>query len=192
MKKLLISVIVVGSAAILAVIAFLIVHFLPKETQYVVKSDFFYSKDAGHTYGNGTKEYEIGGTVYMKVKIIVSTNKADVESVGVKLTIPKITAVDARYVKGNQRITSTTDALLDVTTWEFSVSASKNPQEWEIVFQFIPNAESDVKIELTFDDKIDEMYDRMDTVFFVAAEEEPDETPSGTPAETPDEPTDNT
>ena len=33
---------------------------------YDASSGFFYSSDKGHTYGDGTKEYEVGDTVYMK------------------------------------------------------------------------------------------------------------------------------
>jgi hypothetical protein len=44
-----------------------------------------------------------------------------------------------------------------------------NAQEWEFVFQFVPNAEAEVKITLEFDDKVDAMYDKQNTVKFVAA-----------------------
>ena len=44
-----------------------------------------------------------------------------------------------------------------------------NAQEWEFVFQFVPNAEAEVKITLEFDDKVAAMYDKQNTVKFVAA-----------------------
>ena len=139
------------------------------ETYYVATSDFFYSEDKGHSYGNGTKEYAIGETVYFKVKAKVTTNKDVPETIKMKLTIPNITAVDAKYYDG-QPITPTYDAVQNVTTYDFTISASSNAQEWEFVFQFIPNAEAEVKIDMEFDDKIDAMYDKQNTVKFVAAE----------------------
>ena len=139
------------------------------QTYYVAAADFFYSEDKGHSYGNGTKEYAIGETVYFKVKAKVTTNKDVPETIKMKLTIPNITAVDAKYYDG-QPITPIYDAVQNVTSYDFTISASSNSQEWEFVFQFIPNAESEVKIILEFDNKIDAMYDKQNTVKFVAAE----------------------
>lgn len=133
---------------------------------YVAAADFFYSNDKGHSYGNGTKEYHVGETVYMKVKAKVSSNKEIPESINMKLTIPNITALDAKYYDG-QPITPTFDAVQNITTYEFTITAALNAQEWEFVFQFIPNAEAEVKITLEFDDKIDAMYDKQNTVKFV-------------------------
>ena len=45
------------------------------QTYYVAAADFFYSNDKGHSYGNGTKEYQVGETVYMKVKAKATSNK---------------------------------------------------------------------------------------------------------------------
>ena len=140
------------------------------QTYYVATADFFYSNDKGHSYGNGTKEYQVGETVYMKVKAKVTSNKEFPETVRVKLTIPSITAVDAKYYDG-QPITPTYDAVQNITTYEFTVTAALNAQEWEFVFQFIPNAEAEVSMTLVFDDHIDPMYDKQNTIKFVSADE---------------------
>ncbi len=157
------------------------------ETIYVAVADFFYSEDTGHSYGNGTKEYAVGDTVYMKVKAKVTTNKNVPEVVSIKLTIPNITALYAKYYDG-QPITPMYDALSNITTYEFNIPASSNAPEFEFVFQFIPNAEAEVTMTLVFDDKVDPMYDKQNTIKFVEAETEPEETPE----ETPDESADNT
>lgn len=136
------------------------------ETYYVAASDFFYSEDKGHTYGNGTKEYSIGETVYMKVKAKVTSNQTNPKTITMKLTIPNITALDAKYFDG-QPITPVYDSVLNVTTYEFTITAAQNAQEWEFVFQFIPNAEAEVKITLEFDENIESMYDKQNTVKFV-------------------------
>ena len=137
--------------------------------QYRAAADFFYSDDKGHTYGNGTKEYEVNETVYMKVKAKVTTNNTTAETIKVTLTIPNITALDAKYYDG-QPITPTYDAVQNVTTYEFTIVAASDAQEWEFVFQFIPNAAAEVTMKLTFDDKIDALYDKQNTVKFVEAE----------------------
>lgn len=140
----------------------------PPKTSYVATSDFSYSYDKGHTYGNGTKEYAIGETVYLKVKAKVTTNKETPETIKMKLTIPNITALDAKYYDG-QPITPTYDAVQNVTTYEFTITAAMNAQEWEFVFQFVPNAEAEVKMMLEFDDKVESIYDKQNTIKFVAA-----------------------
>ena len=144
------------------------------QTYYVAVADFFYSEDKGHTYGNGTKEYEVGEvgdtdkTVYMKVKAKVTSNKEVPETIKIKLTIPNITSIDAKFYDG-QPITPTYDAVQNVTTYEFTITAALNAQEWEFVFQFVPNAEAEVRMTLEFDDKVDSLYDKQNTVKFVKA-----------------------
>ena len=139
------------------------------ETYYVAAADFFYSNDKGHSYGNGTKEYSVGETVYMKVKAKVTSNKEVPETIKIKLTIPNITALDAKYYDG-QPITPTYDAIQNITMYEFAITAALNAQEWEFVFQFIPNAEAEVLMTLIFDDHLDSMYDKQNTIKFVASE----------------------
>ncbi len=82
---------------------------------YSATSGFFYSADKGHTYGDGTKEYEVGKTVYMKVKFMVTSNQKKTSQVRVVLTIPNVQNVDAKYMDG-QVITPNFDAVKNVTT----------------------------------------------------------------------------
>lgn len=138
------------------------------EITYTAGSEFYYSADKGATYGNRTKEYAVGETVYMQIVVKVVSTSDKAEDVKVKLTIPNITAVDAKYYDG-QIITPVYDAVQNVTTYEFTVTACKNAVEWNFVFQFVPNAESEVAMTLEFDDKIDSKYDKLNTIKFVPA-----------------------
>lgn len=140
------------------------------ETTYSAASGFYYSSDKGHTYGDGTKEYEIGETVYMKVKYKVTSNDSDVSQVKVVLTIPNIENVDAKYMDG-QIITPNFDAVNNVTTYEFTANACEESVEQECVIQFIPNAVGSVTMTLVFDDNVDSSYDKMSTLEFVEATE---------------------
>lgn len=51
------------------------------QKNYTVQSHFFYSSDAGETYGDSIKEFKVGKTVYMKVDIEVYNKKSTVFSI---------------------------------------------------------------------------------------------------------------
>lgn len=136
------------------------------KTTYTATSGFFYSGDKGHTYGDGTKEYAVGETVYMKVKFKVTSDEKKTSQVKVVLTIPNVQNVDAKYMDG-QVITPNFDAANNVTTYEFTANASKEPSEQECVIQFVPNAVGSVSMTLVYDDNVDPSYDIQSTLEFV-------------------------
>ena len=136
------------------------------ETTYTAASGFFYSGDKGHSYGDGTKEYAVGETVYMKVKFKVTSDSKKTSQVKVVLTIPNVQNVDAKYMDG-QVITPNFDAANNVTTYEFTANASQEPTEQECVIQFVPNAVGSVTMTLVYDDNVDSSYDIQSTLEFV-------------------------
>ncbi len=136
------------------------------EPTYTANSGFFYSSDKGHTYGDGTKEYAVGETVYMKVKFKVTSDSKKTSQVKVVLSIPNVQNVDAKYMDG-QVITPNFDAANNVTTYEFTANASKEPAEQECVIQFVPNAVGSVTMTLVYDDNVDSSYDIQSTLEFV-------------------------
>lgn len=140
-------------------------------TAYTATSGFFYSSDKGHTYGDGTKEYEIGETVYMKVKFKVTSNSKKTSQVKVVLSIPNVQNVDAKYMDG-QVITPNFDAVNNVTTYEFTANAAKEANESECVIQFIPNDTGSVTMTLIYDDNVDPSYDIQSTLEFVKSKSE--------------------
>ena len=115
------------------------------KTTYEAASGFFYSNDKGHSYGDGTKEYAVGETVYMKVMFKVTSDSKKTSQVKVVLTIPNVESVDAKYMDG-QVITPNFDAVNNVTTYEFTANASKDAMEHECVIQFKPNAAGSVML----------------------------------------------
>lgn len=140
------------------------------ETTYSATSGFFYSNDKGHSYGDGTKEYEVGETVYMKVKYKVTSNRKRTSQVKVVLSIPNVQNVDAKYMDG-QVITPNYDAVNNVTTYEFTANASKEAVEQECVIQFIPNASGSITMTLIYDDNVESSYDIQSTLEFVQEEQ---------------------
>lgn len=139
--------------------------------EYTASSEFYYSSDAGKTYGNRTKEFNVGETVYMQLIVKVDSTSKNAEEVTVTLTIPSITAVDAKYYDG-QPITPVPDEINNLTSYTFTVIASNNSSEWNFVFQFIPNSPGEITITLEFDDNVPAIYDKQNTVKFI----EPDNT----------------
>lgn len=140
------------------------------ETKYEAASGFFYSSDKGHSYGDGTKEYAVGETVYMKVIFKVASDSSKTSQVKVVLTIPNVENVDAKYMDG-QVITPNFDAVNNVTTYEFTANASEEAMEHECVIQFKPNAVGSVTMTLIYDDNVDSSYDIQSTLEFVEPEE---------------------
>jgi len=141
------------------------------KTTYTAASGFFYSGDKGHTYGDGTKEYAVGETVYMKVKFKVTSDSKKTSQVKVVLSIPNVENVDAKYMDG-QVITPNFDAVNNVTTYEFTANAAIESNEQECVIQFVPNATGSVTMTLVYDDNVDPSYDIQSTLEFVEAKEE--------------------
>lgn len=144
------------------------------KTNYTASSGFFYSGDKGHSYGDGTKEYAVGETVYMKVKFKVTSNRIKTSQVKVTLSIPNVQNVDAKYMDG-QVITPNFDAANNVTTYEFTANAAKEATEQECVIQFIPNAVGTVTMTLVYDDNVDPSYDIQSTLEFVESEDATEE-----------------
>lgn len=141
------------------------------DVEYKANSGFFYSSDKGHSYGDGIKEYKIGETVYVKVKFKVTSSEKETSQVKAVLTIPNVDNVDAKYMDG-QVITPNYDAVYNVTTYEFTVNASKKSNEYESIIQFVPNAAGSVTMTLVYDDNVDSSYDIQSTLDFVEASQE--------------------
>ena len=136
------------------------------EVTYSAASGFYYSGDKGHSYGDGTKEYAVGETVYMKVKFKVTSSQKKTSQVKVVLSIPNVQNVDAKYMDG-QVITPNFDPVNNMTTYEFTANAAKEAGESECVIQFIPNAPGSVTMTLIYDDNVDPSYDIQSTLEFV-------------------------
>lgn len=137
-----------------------------EKIEYTANSEFYYSSDAGKTYGNRTKEFNVGETVYMQLIVKVDSNNKKAEEVTLTLTIPSITAVDAKYYDG-QPITPVKDEINNLTSYTFTVIASNNSSEWSFVFQYIPNSPGEITIQLEFNDMVPALYDKQNTVKFI-------------------------
>jgi hypothetical protein len=135
--------------------------------EYQGQVQFLFSADRGRTYGNQTKEYEVGETIYMKIIFGATTNRSRGNSqIRATLTIPNIDAVDARYMDG-QIITPVFDPVNNVTTYEFVINVSPEGMEQTSVLQFRPNSVASIQMLFEFDDNVDSSFNRMHTIEFV-------------------------
>ena len=144
------------------------------EATYTAASEFYWSSDAGATYGNRTKEYEVGENVYMQLIVRVESNSKKQEEVGVTLTIPYVQDVVSKYMDG-QIITPEVDELNHTTTYNFTVIACENSKETNFVFKFVPTKATDITITLTFDDKVSSIYNKQNTITFIEPTLNPEE-----------------
>lgn len=136
-----------------------------KPTTYTVeKRDFYYSLDNGSTYGNERYELQVGQTVLMKVIVCVTTNKEDKEIVSGVLSIPKINAVDAYYLRG-QKITPVEDDINNITSYNFTITTN---EDWTFIFEFVPNEAANIQMSLDFNEPIPEIYDVINSIKFVS------------------------
>ena len=133
---------------------------------YTAQTEFYYSSDAGKTYGNRTKEFKAGEAVYMQVIIKVETNRRAAETVKATLSIPNMGTVSSSYYDGPM-ISTINDLENNVTQYILDIPASKKAGEQSFVFQFIPNEETEIKMLLTYEEKIDNLYDVQNTVKFI-------------------------
>jgi hypothetical protein len=136
-------------------------------TYYVATSDFFYSSDKGKTYGNGKKEFKVDETIYMQLIVKVTSNKETPEPVSIKLTIPEVIDLGAVYFDG-QPVTPEYEGSNLI--YSFTVPTNGPADSGRFVFQFRPNDSFDDRaatMTLKFDDKVDPMYDKQNTIYFI-------------------------
>lgn len=135
--------------------------------EYVASSKFYWSSDGGSTYKDGTKEYEVGEPVYMQLLFQVNSTSNKQEKINVSLEIPYIQDVVSKYFDG-QPITPEIDELNHITTYKFATIASKSvTQPTTTIFKFIPTKVTDITLKLTFDDRIDPIYNKQNTITFI-------------------------
>ena len=167
MGKGLIAAIVAGGIALTFGTGFLIYHTTARATgEYVAESQFYWSSDGGSTYGNGTKEYEVGPNVYMQLIVGVKNPSIFKKEVNISLEIPYIQDVESKYMDG-QIITPRVDELNNITSYDFVVTANRKATEQNFIFRFVPIKATDITIKLTFDNTVKEKYDRQNSITFV-------------------------
>jgi hypothetical protein len=157
-----------NSIGIITAIMSIALYGCAESVEYTALSEFYYSEDAGSTYGNRKKEFLVGETVYMQLITRVDSTTSRAETIIVTLIIPRINALDATYFDG-QKITPIEDDINNITTYNFTILASNNSLDWNFIFQFVPNSPGTVTIDLLFDDNVPSLFDKQNTIDFIAS-----------------------
>lgn len=140
--------------------------------EYDVTSKFYWSSDGGATYKDGSKEYAIGENVYMQLKVKINSTSKKQEKINVTLTIPYVQDIISKHLDG-QIITPEYDELNHIAIYNFKVIACSNAREEIFVFRFIPTKATDITLFLAFDDTIDPMFDKQNTITFIESINKP-------------------
>jgi hypothetical protein len=136
------------------------------EVVYNAKSDFFYSRDNGLTYGNGRVMFDVGEDVLLRVVVHVQSTSLVEKTVQVTLTFPDNDAVVCQYESG-QKVEPIYFPNQKITKYNFVVDADKNSEEHSFTFCLSANAQTEMSMILEFDDNVDSSYNRIETICFV-------------------------
>ena len=137
---------------------------------YEAETTFGYRIGTNGKYYEWLKEVHVGETLYMTVRFHVTTNKKDVSYVKATLTIPNSDKADITYFDG-QPITPDYDPVQNVTTYEFTINASKNSAASECIIKFSPYDIGIIQMTLVYDENVDPSYDVQNTIEIVENEE---------------------
>lgn len=171
--------IIAGTAAGLALLITTGVFGVKHYKEFIVEPDFYVTQnvlysagvDADWAYAQNRKEFSVGENCYMKYKLSIksSNSKGDGKEVGLTISIPKISSVQATKFDGNP-ILPEHDEINNVTTYKITAIAYKNvsdKQEFGCVFQYVPNDVGYIQVTFIFDNPIKSSYNMQSTIVFV-------------------------
>ncbi len=175
--------IIAGCAAGLALIATTAYFGVKLSKEYLAEPEYYpslsvlYSAgvDADWAYAQNRKEFNVGEPCFMKYKLAIrsSNMKGNGKEIGLMVSIPKITSVQATKFDG-QPVLPEHDEIHNVTTYKMTAVAYKDisdKPEFGCVFQYLPNDVGTIKVTFMFDAPIKSSFNFESTISFV--------TPSG-------------
>lgn len=143
------------------------------DPEYVVTQSVLYSAgvDADWAYAQNRKEFNVGENCYMKYKLSIQSSnlKGDGQELGLTISIPKITSVQATKLDGAP-IPPEHDEINNVTTYKMTAVAYKDVADkpsFGCVFQYIPNDVGSINITFIFDSPVKSSYNLQSTIVFV-------------------------
>ena len=140
----------------------------PVITYSVDKHEFYFSTDNGSTYGNKRIEFEVGKSVYMQLVIKVGSSDDKKHDITGQLKIPNVKTVDSYYMQG-QKITPNQDDINGFSIYPFDITTN---EEWVFIFEFVPNSEEVIQMELEFDEPVPEKYKFIKAIKMVDGKDE--------------------
>jgi len=165
-EKLIVPLFILGVGVLAALIYGIVFLFVPPK--YEAKTSFAYSVNDGETYQEGLQAIDVGVRYYLSIEVEVARSKDSPiysENIDVTLKMPNVTIVDD-YLFDNPGKRLPREESGDSIIYNFKVVASKNPQKFRVIIEFIPNQEGVFTIELEYGKQLDEPYDKTETIRF--------------------------
>jgi len=152
--------------------------------RYQGKAEFYFSNDGGARFGRESRIFYTDDIILMQVRFSVAIVNRSMFSprtseVGAVLTIPITDDVDVVYMEG-QIIEPVIDRTNNVFRYEYTLTATSDPVEQRIVFQFKANSATTMRMTFEFDKDadIDPLSNTQHIIEFIEPEnivpEEPD------------------
>jgi len=124
--------------------------------------EFWMSSDGGETYSQGVFEHPGFGSVFLKLRVQIHTNKKKASFHNVTLSIGESENIDARIIGGppvNPR------SVLSDTLYDFTTRGVKDNDSYtELFVEFLSYGEGRIEMLVEFDRSVPDGYNRKHTV----------------------------
>ena len=133
--------------------------------------EFWMSSDGGETYSQGVFEHPGFGSVFLKLRIQIHTNKTKASFHNVTLSIGESENIDARIIGGppvNPR------SVLSDTLYDFTTRGVKDNDGYtELFVEFLSYGEGRIEMLVEFDSSVPDGYNRKHTVIMQGSQAPP-------------------
>jgi hypothetical protein len=136
---------------------------------YETVTKFTYSVDGGTSYREGLQEINVGETYYLCIEMqVVASKDRNAEEIVAQVIIPKTKIVDC-YLDDypGTKITGAEDSINGIITYEFNLPSSTEPSKFRVIFECVASQEGRYTIEVKYDDRISDAWDKTETIKYV-------------------------
>lgn len=133
---------------------------------------FLYSLDGGNNWSETIQEVPVGSTYYLAIEMQISQSEQTNEEQVIVSTvrIPSTNVVDC-YLDDHPgvSITGNKDSVTGVVSYNFNIVAGVKPDKFRVVFECVPMEKGRAQVEVVYDDKVSESWDKTGTIKYVEA-----------------------
>ncbi len=137
---------------------------------FQAQTRFLYSLDGGTSWSETIQEVPVGSTYYLAIEMQISQSEQTNEEQVIVSTvrIPSTNVVDC-YLDDHPgvSITGNKDSVTGVVSYNFKVVAGVKPDKFRVVFECIPMEKGRAQVEVVYDDKVSENWDKTGTIKYV-------------------------
>ena len=146
--------------------------FTKSDIVFQPQTRFLYSLDGGSTWSETIQEVPVGSTYYLAIEMQISQSEQtnDEQVIVSTITIPSTNVVDC-YLDDHPgvSITGNTDSVTGAVSYNFNIVAGVEPDKFRVVFECIPMEKGRAQVEVVYDDKVSENWDKTGTIKYVEA-----------------------